>query len=72
MRRQPLPPEESLESFILTELMPKLIELQAYGVSQLDVDLTEMSIRLRLPPRADKVQILITSDLPTTDPPEAA
>lgn len=64
-----LPPGESLESFILTELMPKLIELQAYGVSQLSVDLTAMSIRLRLPPRADMVQISITSDLPTTDPP---
>lgn len=64
-----LPPDNSLESYILTELMPKLIELRAYGVSQLSVDLTEMSIRLQLPPRADMVRILITSDLPITDPP---
>lgn len=63
--------KDEIVSCISTDLVPTLIALRALGVSQLDADLTEMSIRLRLPPRAEQVHLSITSNLQTTDRPEA-
>lgn len=54
--------------YILSAMVPALVALRAYGVSQLEVDLTEMSIHLRLAPKAEQVQISIISIPLTIDP----
>jgi len=67
MSEQPFS-EGSPEYYILNAMVPGIVALRAYGVSRLEVDLTEMSIHLLLPPKAEQVQISLTSIPLTTDP----
>ena len=62
----------ALDTFISTEIVPKLIGLHRYGVYRLEVDLTAMNIRLLVQRREEPVHISLTSIPLTTDPPEAS
>jgi hypothetical protein len=60
---------EALESYISNEMVQVFEGLLRFGVTRLEADLIEMSIRLQLAPRGDRIQISVSSIPLTTDPP---